>query len=67
MWALSTSSDSTTALSSAISEAGAADLDLAKLITAPVRRIKEIKVLNVADRTLLIHQGERSGWRARFR
>jgi len=38
-------------------EAGAADLDTAKLITAAVRRIKEIKVLNVADRTLLIHQG----------
>ncbi len=38
-------------------EAGAADLDMAKLITAAVRRIKEIKVLNVADRTLLIHQG----------
>ena len=37
-------------------EAGAADLDTAKLITAAVRRIKEIKVLNVADRTLLIHQ-----------
>jgi malate dehydrogenase (oxaloacetate-decarboxylating) len=38
-------------------EAGAADLDMAKLIVAAVRRIKEIKVLNVADRTLLIHQG----------
>ena len=38
-------------------EASAADLDTAKLITAAVRRIKEIKVLNVADRTLLIHQG----------
>jgi malate dehydrogenase (oxaloacetate-decarboxylating) len=38
-------------------EAGAADLDMAKLITAAVRRIKEIKVLNVADRTFLIHQG----------
>ena len=38
-------------------EVGAADLDMAKLITAAVRRIKEIKVLNVADRTLLIHQG----------
>jgi len=38
-------------------EAGAADLDTAKLITAAVRRIKEIKLLNVADRTLLIHQG----------
>jgi len=38
-------------------EFGAADLDMAKLITAAVRRIKEIKVLNVADRTLLIHQG----------
>ena len=38
-------------------EAGAADLDTAKLITAAVRRIKEIKVLNVADRTLLVHQG----------
>jgi malate dehydrogenase (oxaloacetate-decarboxylating) len=38
-------------------EAGAADLDMAKLITAAVRRIKDIKVLNVADRTLLIHQG----------
>ena len=38
-------------------EAGAADLDMAKLITAAVRRIKDVKVLNVADRTLLIHQG----------
>ncbi len=38
-------------------EAGAADLDMAKLITAAVRRIKDIKVLNVADRTLLYHQG----------
>ncbi len=38
-------------------EAGAADLDMAKLIIAAVRRIKEIKILNVADRTLLIHQG----------
>jgi malate dehydrogenase (oxaloacetate-decarboxylating) len=38
-------------------EAGAADLDTAKLITAAVRRIKDLKVLNVADRTLLIHQG----------
>jgi malate dehydrogenase (oxaloacetate-decarboxylating) len=37
--------------------ANAADLDMAKLITAAVRRIKEIKVLNVADRTLLMHQG----------
>jgi malate dehydrogenase (oxaloacetate-decarboxylating) len=37
--------------------ASAADLDMAKLITAAVRRIKEITVLNVADRTLLIHQG----------
>ena len=42
-------------------EAGAADLDTAKLITAAVRRIKEIKVLNVADRTLLIHQGGKIG------
>ena len=38
-------------------EAGAADLDTAKLMTAAVRRIKEIKVLNVADRTILVHQG----------
>jgi malate dehydrogenase (oxaloacetate-decarboxylating) len=37
--------------------ANAADLDVAKLITAAVRRIKEITVLNVADRTLLVHQG----------
>jgi malate dehydrogenase (oxaloacetate-decarboxylating) len=37
--------------------ANAADLDMAKLITAAVRRIKEIRVHNVADRTLLIHQG----------
>ena len=47
--------------------ANAADLDMAKLITAAVRRIKEIKVLNVADRTLLVHQGGRLRWRARFR
>ena len=38
-------------------EASAADLDGAKLIAAAVRRIKDIKVLNVADRTLLLHQG----------
>lgn len=38
-------------------EASAPDLDTAKLITAAVRRIKEIQVLNVADRTLLLHQG----------
>jgi len=38
-------------------EVSAPDLDSAKLITAAVRRIKEIKVLNVADRTLLLHQG----------
>lgn len=38
-------------------EAYAADLDMAKLITAAVRRVKEIKILNVADRTLLLHQG----------
>jgi malate dehydrogenase (oxaloacetate-decarboxylating) len=42
-------------------EASAADLDTAKLITAAVRRIKEIKVLNVADRTLLFHQGGKIG------
>jgi malate dehydrogenase (oxaloacetate-decarboxylating) len=38
-------------------EASAADLDMAKLITAAVRRIKDVRVLNVADRTLLYHQG----------
>lgn len=38
-------------------EANAPDLDTARLITAAVRRIKEITVLNVADRTLLLHQG----------
>jgi malate dehydrogenase (oxaloacetate-decarboxylating) len=38
-------------------EASAPDLDDAKLITAAVGRIKEITVLNVADRTLLLHQG----------
>lgn len=38
-------------------EASASDLDSAKLIAAAVRRIKDIKVLNVADRTLLRHQG----------
>jgi malate dehydrogenase (oxaloacetate-decarboxylating) len=42
-------------------EASAADLDTAKLIVAAVRRIKEIKVLNVADRTLLMHQGGKIG------
>jgi malate dehydrogenase (oxaloacetate-decarboxylating) len=46
-------------------EAGAADLDTAKLITAAVRRIKEIKVLNVADRTLLIHQGGKIGLKSK--
>jgi len=46
-------------------EVGAADLDMAKLITAAVRRIKEIKVLNVADRTLLIHQGGKIELRSR--
>ncbi|MDA8125702.1 MAG: NAD-dependent malic enzyme [Deltaproteobacteria bacterium] len=38
-------------------EASAPDLDEAKLITAAVKRIEEIRVLNVADRTLLLHQG----------
>lgn len=38
-------------------EASAPDLDDAKLITAAVGRIEEIRVLNVADRTLLLHQG----------
>jgi len=46
-------------------EASAADLDTAKLITAAVRRIKEIKVLNVADRTLLIHQGGKIGLKSK--
>jgi malate dehydrogenase (oxaloacetate-decarboxylating) len=35
----------------------APDLDAAKLITAAVRRIKDITIINVADRTLLLHQG----------
>jgi malate dehydrogenase (oxaloacetate-decarboxylating) len=43
-------------------EAGAANLDMAKLITAAVRRIKDIKVLNVADRTSSIIRGARSRW-----
>ncbi len=38
-------------------EASGADLDTAKLIVAAVGRIREIRVLNVADRTLLLHQG----------
>jgi malate dehydrogenase (oxaloacetate-decarboxylating) len=38
-------------------EASAADLDMAKLIVAAVGRIREIRVLNVADRPLLLHQG----------
>ncbi len=46
-------------------EASVADLDTAKLIVAAVRRIKDITVLNVADRTLLIHQGGKIGLKSR--
>ena len=38
-------------------EASTPDLETAKLIIAAVRRIKEIRVLNAADRTILLHQG----------